>query len=93
MKAYYYVTNTTDLLRTGEPRINDMDTELYEGVEDFIFGARLRFMGIKEKYPSATLCASEEEGWAMITVEGFPVYFTRIVSKIDLPVEIDMTED
>ena len=54
MKAFYYATVTTDLVRPNNtPLVNHFDKGLYTDLEDFAFDAYIRYLGIKEQFPNA----------------------------------------
>ena len=52
MKAYKFLTKTTDFARIGlKPLINHVDEGIYTNLTDFIYECYLRFTGIKELQP------------------------------------------
>ena len=88
MQAHYYISCTTDLVRSNNaPLINDIDKELCTDFEDFVFSALIRYIGIKDKYPTAEFRRTTEG--AYVVVEGVCVYEKRLISVLDTPVEID----
>ena len=93
MKAYYYETETTDLVRPDNtPLINYCDKGLYSDLEDFAMDAFIRYMGIKEVYPQAVF---NNLGFsASVYVDGFEVFRKTIIGIDTTPVEIpDEDED
>lgn len=87
MKANYYISFTTDLVRTNEPLIKDVCKDLCSDMEDFVFTAYLRFMGIKRKYPTAIFERTEKG--AKVFVDGVMVYELELLYIDPDPVEIE----
>lgn len=87
MKAYYYIIDTTDLVRESSPRIRDVSKELYSDWDDFLFAQYLRFIGIKKNYPTAELSVTGTG--VCVRVEGVLVYECDIIAVCDDPVEVD----
>lgn len=86
MKANYYISFVTDLVRTDEPLIKDVCKDLCSDFEDFVFTAYLRFMGIKRKYPTAIF--ERTERGARVIVDGVLVYELELLHIDPEPVEI-----
>jgi hypothetical protein len=86
MKANYYISFVTDLVRTNEPIIKDVCKDLCSDFEDFVFTAYLRFMGIKRKYPTAIF--ERTERGARVIVDGVLVYELELLHIDPEPVEI-----
>lgn len=86
MKANYYISFTTDLVRTNEPLIKDVCKDLCSDFEDFVFTAYLRFMGIKRKYPTAIFERTEKG--AKVFVDGVMVYELELLYIDPEPVDI-----
>lgn len=89
MRAYNYMTCVTDLL-TATPRIKDLEKELCEDFEDFIFGKYLRFMRIKSDYPTAEFFVNDHGCY--ILVEGVLVYESDVLAIDTTPVEVSESE-
>lgn len=88
MKAFYYITSTTDLVRTNNtPLIKYVDKELCTDLDDFRFSAFLRFLGIKQEYPTAEFHSTEKG--AYVLVDGVRVYETEVIAIDETPVEVD----
>lgn len=86
MKAYYFISFVTDLVRTTEPLIKDVCKDLCSDFEDFVFTAYLRFMGIKRNYPTAIF--ERTERGAKVFVDGVMVYELELLHIDPEPVEI-----
>jgi hypothetical protein len=86
MKANYYISFVTDLVRTNEPLIKDVCKDLCSDFEDFVFTAYLRFMGIKRNYPTATF--EHTKRGAKVFVDGVMVYELELLHIDPDPVEI-----
>lgn len=86
MKANYYISFVTDLVRSNEPIIKDVCKDLCSDFEDFVFTAYLRFMGIKRKYPTAIF--ERTERGARVIVDGVLVYELELLHIDPEPVEI-----
>jgi hypothetical protein len=87
MKANYYISFVTDLVRTNEPLIKDVCKDLCSDFEDFVFTAYLRFMGIKLNYPTAIF--KHTERGAKVFVDGVMVYELELLHIDSYPVEIE----
>lgn len=87
MKAYYFISFVTDLVRTTEPLIKDVCKDLCSDFEDFIFNAYLRFMGIKLNYPTAIF--KHTKRGAKVFVDGVMVYELELLHIDPEPVEIE----
>ena len=87
MKAYYFISLVTDLVRTTEPLIKDVCKDLCTDFEDFTFIAFLRFWGIKRKYPTATF--EHTEKGAKVFIDGIMVYELQLLCIDPEPVEIE----
>ena len=88
MKAFYFTTCTTDLVRTNDtPLIKYVDKELCTDFEDFMYVPRLRFCGIKRDYPTAKFQATETG--ARVFVDGVLVYEINVIAIDETPVEVD----
>jgi hypothetical protein len=88
MKAFYYITSTTDLVRTNNtPLIKYVDKELCTDLKDFQFSAFLRFTGIKRDYPTAEFHTTERG--AYVLVDGVRVYETEVIAIDPCPVEVE----
>lgn len=88
MKAHFYLTAITDLVRTNNtPRINDIEKGLYTDLEDWQFNAYLRFLGIKSKYPLAEF--RTDLGNAYVYIEGVLVYRAELLAINPEPVEVE----
>lgn len=86
MKAYYFISFVTDLVRTTEPLIKDVCKDLCSDFEDFVLTAYLRFMGIRRDYPTATFeCTARG---AKVFVDGVMVYELELLHIDPVPVEI-----
>lgn len=93
MIAQYYIICTTDLVRkNNSPLINDIDKELYSGLNDFFLDAWLRFIGIKKRYPNAEIWFNKEEMSASVFVEGVLVFKKTILSTFGEPMVIADTD-
>lgn len=87
MKAYYFISFVTDLVRTNEPPlIKDVCKDLCSDFEDFVFTAYIRFMGIKRAYPAAIF--ERTERGAKVFVDGVMVYESELLHIDPEPVEI-----
>jgi hypothetical protein len=86
MKANYYISFVTDLVRTTEPLIKDVCKDLCSDFEDFVFTAYLRFMGIKRNYPTANFERTEKG--AKVFVDGVMVYELELLHIDPEPVDI-----
>lgn len=86
MKAYYFISFVTDLVRTDEPLIKDVCKNLCSDFEDFVFTAYLRFMGIKRNYPTAVFERTAKG--AKVFVDGVMVYELELLHIDPVPVEI-----
>ena len=91
MKAYYYISYTTDLVRffdgqAQEPRIKEVEKELCSDMDEFRLGAFIRYHRIKERYPTATF--HDWEKGAYVLVEGVLVYSTEVIAIDPNPVEV-----
>lgn len=86
MKAYYFISFVTDLVRTTEPLIKDVCKDLCSDFEDFVFIAYIRFMGIKRAYPAAIF--ERTERGAKVFVDGVMVYESELLHIDPEPVEI-----
>ena len=89
MRAFNYITCVTDLLN-ATPRIKDLEKELCENFDDFIFGKYLRFMGIKGKYPTAEFFVTDTGCY--ILVEGVLVYESDVLAIDSTPIEVSESE-
>lgn len=91
MKAYKFLTKTTDFARTGiigmNPLINHVDEGIYADLADFIFECYIRFTGIKENYPEAIF--SNLGTSAQVSVGGAVVYVAQILAIDPEPIEVD----
>lgn len=87
MKAYYFISFVTDLVRTNEPLIKDVCKDLCSDFEDFVFTAYIRFMGIKRAYPAAIF--ERTERGAKVFVDGVMVYELELLHIDPEPVEIE----
>ena len=87
MKAYYFISFVTDLVRTTEPLIKDVCKDLCSDFEDFVFTAYIRFMGIKRNYPTAVF--ERTERGAKVFVDGVMVYESELLHIDPEPVEIE----
>ena len=87
MKAYYFISFVTDLVRTTEPLIKDVCKDLCSDFEDFVFTAYLRFMGIKRRYPTANF--ERTERGAKVFVDGVMVYELELLHIDPEPVDIE----
>ena len=88
MKAFYYTTCTTDLVRKNDtPLINSIDKEICTDFKDFQFCAFLRFTGIKRDYPTAKFHTTEKG--ACVLVDGILVYKTEVIAIEPCPIEVD----
>ena len=87
MTAYYYITSTTDLVRTiAEPLIKFVDKQLCSDYEDFLFGEFLRYARICKDYPTAKFV--DKGNGVQILVDGVMVYECVIIAVDNTPVEI-----
>lgn len=86
MKAYYFISFVTDLVRTNEPLIKDVCKDLCSDFEDFVFTAYIRFMGIKRAYPAAIF--ERTERGAKVFVDGVMVYELELLHIDPEPVDI-----
>ena len=93
MKAYYYATETTDLVRPNNtPLIKYVDKALYSDLDDFIMDCYIRYAGIHALYPSATFVNLGFS--ASVYVAGVEVFRKTILGMDMTPVEIpDEDED
>lgn len=92
MKAYKFLTKTTDFARKGmAPLINDVEEGFYTDLADFIFQCYIRFVGIKEKYPEAIF--SNLGTSAQVSVGGAVVYVAQVLAIDPDPVEIEDEDD
>lgn len=87
MKAYYFISFVTDLVRTNEPLIKDVCKDLCSDFEDFVFTAYIRFMGIKRAYPTAIF--ERTERGAKVFVDGVMVYELELLHIDPEPVVIE----
>lgn len=88
MKAFYYITSTTDLVRTNNtPLIKYVDKELCTDLDDFRFSAFLRFTGIKREYPTAEFHTTKKG--AYVLVDGVRVYETEVIAIDPYAVEVE----
>ena len=87
MKAYYFISFVTDLVRTNEPLIKDVCKDLCSDFEHFVFTAYIRFMGIKRAYPAAIF--ERTERGAKVFVDGVMVYELELLHIDPEPVEIE----
>ena len=88
MKAYKFLTKTTDFARIGrKPLINHVDEGIYTDLADFILECYLRFTGIKEKYPEAIF--SNLGTSAQVSVGGATVYVAQVLAIDPEPVEVE----
>ena len=89
MKANYYTTMTTDLVRTiANPLISDIDCGIYADLDDFVFDCYIRFIGIKSAYPTAKFIVGDNKDRVMVFVDNVMVY-CRIVLEIGEEVEVE----
>lgn len=78
MKAFFFHTSTTDLVRTtAEPLINHTDKGLYTDYKDFVLECVIRFMGIKRNYPTAEFV--DTGNGVCVFVDGVMVYESHIL--------------
>ena len=92
MKAFYYLTSVTDLVRNNNtPRINDIEKGLYTDLEDWRFDAYIRFIGIHSKYPTAKF--RTDGNCAYVFVDGVLVYKSEIIAINPEPVEVDAWDE
>ena len=88
MKAYKFLTKTTDFARIGlKPLINHVDEGIYADLTDFIYECYLRFTGIKEKYPEAIF--SNLGTSAQVSIGGAVVYVAQVLAIDPEPVEVE----
>ena len=88
MKAYYYISSITDLVRTNNtPRIKETEKELCTDMDDFRFCAFIRFLGIKKDYPTAEL--HNFDRGAYVLVDGVLVYSLELIAIDPNPVEVE----
>ena len=88
MKAYFYISIVTDLLRADNtPIIRETEKDLFSDYDDYLFSAWLRFMGIKENYPTAQF--HHDDTGAMVTIDGVVVYDRQILYIEPTPVDIE----
>jgi hypothetical protein len=93
MKAYYYATETTDLVRPNNtPLIKHFDKGLYSDLEDFMMDCYIRYVGIHAMYPQAVF---QNFGFsASVYVDGIEVFRKTVLGMDTTPVEIpDEDED
>lgn len=92
MKAYKYLTKTTDFARIGlKPLINHVDEGIYADLTDFIYECYLRFTGIKEKYPEAIF--SNLGTSAQVSIGGAVVYVAQVLAIDPEPIEVEDEDD
>lgn len=92
MKAFYYTTITTDLIRpNAEPLYNDISEDLYSDLEDFCFGLILKFLFIKKRFPTAIFQRTRKG--ARVFIDGKMVYETTLIHIDPTPIEIPEDED
>ena len=88
MKAYKFLTKTTDFARIGlKPLINHVDEGIYADLTDFIYECYLRFTGIKEHYPEAIF--SNLGTSAQVSIGGAVVYVAQVLAIDPEPVEVE----
>jgi hypothetical protein len=88
MKAYKFLTKTTDFARVGLlPVINCIDEGIYADLDDFIFECFIRFTGIKERYPEAIF--SNLGTSAQVSVGGAVVYVAQVLAIDPEPIEVE----
>ena len=91
MKAYYYLSLLTDLVRTDKaPLIKEPVKDLCTDSEDYLFGAYLRYVGIKEKYPVAEFVSGPYG--ASVLIDGIEVYRLELLYIEPTPVEVEEDE-
>ena len=89
MKANYYTTMTTDLVRTiANPLVNEIDCGIFTDLDDFVFDCFIRFIGIKANYPTAKFIVSDNKDKVMIFVDNAMVY-CRVILEIGEEVEVE----
>lgn len=92
MKAYKFLTKTTDFARIGlKPLINHVDEGIYADLTDFIMECYLRFTGIKEKYPEAIF--SNLGTSAQVSIGGAVVYVAQVLAIDPEPIEVEDEDD
>lgn len=78
MKAHYYISLVTDLVRANhEPLIKEPTKDLCADNADYALTAFLRYIGIKTKYPTAEWKANGAN--AYVYVDGVEVYRKELV--------------
>lgn len=88
MKAFYYLSSITDLVRTDNtPRINDIEKGLFTDLKDWQFDAYIRFIGIKGNYPNAEFHV--KSGLVYVLVDDVLVYKAELLAINPEPVEIE----
>lgn len=90
MKAKYYISLVTDLVRGNhEPLIKEPTKDLCTDSGDYALTALLRYNGIKSKFPTAQWVAKGMN--AYVYVDGVLVYEKELV-YID-PEEVEVDDD
>ena len=92
MKAYKFLTKTTDFARIGlPPVINCVNEDIYADLYDFICECFIRFTGIKESYPEAIFTNLGTS--VQVSVGGAVVYVAQVLAIDPEPIEVDDEEE
>lgn len=87
MKAYYYISLLTDLVRPNNtPLIKEPVKDLCADHEDYALSIRIRYIGIVRDYPTAEL--HQLKNGAYVSVDGVEVFRQELVYIDPVPVEV-----